>query len=163
MFLEVKNKYEEVISSFEMINNIMDKRFEFISKHKCGSIGEFNKRYKDKLPRIVCIVDELADFMLQDKDKSFEALICSIAAKSRAAGIHLILATQRPSVDVITGLIKANFSTRVCFKVSSYVDSRVVLDYKGAENLLSRGDGILSGYYDKVVRFQSAYADASMV
>ena len=163
MFMEVKNKYEEVISSFELIKDIMDKRFKFISKHKCGSISEFNKKYKDKLPRIICVVDELADFMLQDRDKSFEQLICAIAAKSRAAGIHLVLATQRPSVDVITGLIKANFPVRVCFKVSSHIDSRVVLDYKGAEDLLPRGDGILSGYHNKIVRFQSAYANASMI
>ena len=80
--------------------------------------------------------------MIKDKKSSkLENLICSIAAKSRAAGISLILATQRPSIDVITGLIKANFPARVCFRVSSSVDSRVVLDHNGAENLLY-GEGL---------------------
>ncbi len=164
VFIDVKNRYDEIILSFERIAQLMEHRFMFLSENGYKSVADYNNANNLSIPRIICIVDELADLMLQDKkNKVFERLICSIAAKSRAAGIHLILSTQRPSVDVLTGLIKANFPTRVCFKVSSYIDSRVVLDYKGAENLMSKGDGILSGYNDKPVRFQSAFTDPTRI
>lgn len=105
----------------------------------------------------VLIIDEVSDLMLQqDKTKEFEMLLTKIAQKARAANIFIILATQRPSADIITGLIKANFPARVACKVSSKIDSRVILDMHGAENLNGKGDAIIRSSAHDYVRFQVA-------
>lgn len=123
----------------------MERRFEVLGLARVKNIDEFNQSPDvlngkvEKMPFIVIIVDELADLMMTGK-KEVEEKVCRLAQKSRAAGIHLILATQRPSVDVITGLIKSNFPSRVAFAVTSAVDSMTILDRVGAEKLLGKGD-----------------------
>jgi S-DNA-T family DNA segregation ATPase FtsK/SpoIIIE len=106
-----------------------------IDPAKDGSDAEL----PEKLPYIVIVVDEFADLMMQ-QGKDVEASVARLAQKARAAGMHVILATQRPSVDVITGMIKANFPTRIAFRVAQKVDSRTILDEQGAEHLLGKGD-----------------------
>jgi S-DNA-T family DNA segregation ATPase FtsK/SpoIIIE len=124
---------------FEMTKE-MDSRYERFAKAGVRKIEEYNAKYPDeKLPYVVIIIDELADLMLVAPAK-VETTIMRIAQLARATGIHLIVATQRPSVDVITGLIKANIPSRIAFAVSSQVDSRTILDMAGAERLLGRGD-----------------------
>ncbi len=117
----------------------MERRYKLLEVAKVKSFDSYNEVSEDKLPYIVIIVDELADLMMV-ASKDVEASIARLAQMARAAGMHLILATQRPSVDVLTGLIKANFPTRISFKVSSKVDSRTILDTSGAEHLLGLGD-----------------------
>ena len=141
----------------------MDRRYELFAHTGVRDIGRFNelaekhKQYADKLPYIVIVIDELADLMMMSPADVEEA-ICRIAQKARACGIHLIIATQRPSVDVITGLIKANIPTRIAFSVSSQVDSRTIIDMSGAEKLLGRGDMLfLENGSSKPVRLQGTF------
>ena len=118
----------------------MDSRYERFAKAGVRKIEEYNAKYPDeKLPFIVIVIDELADLMMIAPAK-VEMTICRLAQLARATGIHLVVATQRPSVDVITGIIKANIPSRIAFAVSSQVDSRTILDMVGAERLLGRGD-----------------------
>jgi S-DNA-T family DNA segregation ATPase FtsK/SpoIIIE len=121
----------------------MEKRYRQLAEASVRNIEEYNAKQKEaenRLPYIVIFVDELADMMMAATSSKTELLITRLAQMSRAVGIHLILATQRPSVDVITGLIKANFPARIAFQVSSKVDSRTIIDANGAEKLLGRGD-----------------------
>jgi len=123
----------------------MERRYALFAKNHVVNINEFNKSdivksgAEQKLPFIVVVVDELADLMLEAK-REIEDRIAKLAAKARAAGIHLVLATQRPSVDVITGTVKANLPSRVAFALTNYMDSKTVLDGGGAEKLLGKGD-----------------------
>ena len=120
----------------------MERRYSTLKPLNVRNLEEYNVKVspKDRMPVIVIIIDELADLMMSGNKKEVESAITRIAQKARAVGLHMILATQRPSVDVITGLIKANVPSRVAFTVAAQVDSRTVLDTIGAEDLLGRGD-----------------------
>jgi S-DNA-T family DNA segregation ATPase FtsK/SpoIIIE len=133
----------------------MERRYALLAGAGSKNIQSYNAKAKaDKLPFIVVVVDELADLMVQDK-KAIEPLLVRLGQKARAAGIHVVAATQRPSVDVVTGLIKSNFPARLAFRVAQAVDSRVVLDETGAETLLGKGDALLKeGGADDAVRVQ---------
>ncbi|AQQ52780.1 DNA translocase FtsK [Planococcus lenghuensis] len=141
----------------------MERRYQLFAHAGVRDIGRFNKLVEEKgdyvqrLPYIMIVIDELADLMMM-APAEVEDAICRIAQKARACGIHLIVATQRPSVDVITGLIKANIPTRIAFTVSSQVDSRTILDAQGAERLLGRGDMLYLGNgMSAPVRLQGTY------
>jgi S-DNA-T family DNA segregation ATPase FtsK/SpoIIIE len=117
----------------------MERRYALFEEYSVRNLESFNEQFEEKLPYIVVIIDELADLMVVSS-KEVETLLTRLAQMARAAGIHLLVATQRPSVDVITGLIKANFPARISFQVTSKVDSRTILDVQGAERLLGSGD-----------------------
>ena len=136
----------------------MEKRYSIFAKHGVRDIKSFNRRYpEEKIPLVVIVIDELADLMMVSP-KDVEDAICRILQKARAAGIHMILATQRPSVNVITGIIKANLPSRISFAVSSQVDSRTILDRGGAETLLGKGDMLFSPQgAPKPIRVQGAF------
>ncbi|NBW99395.1 DUF87 domain-containing protein [bacterium] len=124
----------------------MERRYGLIAATGSKNLDSYNekqKRPEDKLPFIVIVVDELADVMMSGGEQ-VEIAITRLAQKARAAGIHLVIATQRPSTDVITGLIKANIPSRLAFKVPSGIDSRTVLDTSGAEELIGRGDCLMT-------------------
>lgn len=119
----------------------MERRYGILKDKRVKNMDEYNKKIiGDKMFRVVIVIDELADLMMSGNKKEAETCITRIAQKARAVGMHLILATQRPSVNVITGLIKANIPTRIAFGVVSEIDSRTILGRKGAEDLVGKGD-----------------------
>ncbi len=131
---------EKVISALKWSVAEMERRLKTMSDANAGNIDEYNDAMKESsMPYIVIVIDELSDLMMMAA-RDVEALVVRLAQKSRAAGIHLVLATQRPSVNVITGLIKANIPARIAFAVNSHVDSKTILDQAGAEKLLGTGD-----------------------
>ena len=140
----------------KMVNE-MEERYELFAQKNVRNIKSYNNISDEKLPYIVVIVDELADLMMIASNQ-VETSIARLAQMARAAGIHLIIATQRPSTDVITGLIKSNIPTRISFAVSSSIDSRTILDQTGAEQLLGKGDMLLSTQANNnLIRIQGAY------
>ncbi len=137
----------------------MDRRYDLLAQVGARNIQSYNSKVseKEKLPYLVLVVDELADLMMQAAAE-IETSICRLAQLARATGIHLVIATQRPSVDVVTGLIKANIGSRIAFAVSSQVDSRTILDMNGAERLIGRGDLLfLPMDASKPIRVQGCY------
>lgn len=152
-------------ASLKWVTKEMDERYERLAAAGARNIEQYNKKaekaqdYANKMPYIVVIIDELADLMMVSSSE-VQDYIVRITQKARAAGIHLLIATQRPSVDVVTGLIKNNIPTRVAFMVSSQVDSRTILDHSGAERLLGRGDMLFLGNgKSNPVRLQGAFID----
>jgi S-DNA-T family DNA segregation ATPase FtsK/SpoIIIE len=139
----VVTQMDKVVGVLQWAQREMDRRYQLFADNTVRNIQRFNEKMDavglKKLPYIVLVIDELADLMIVAPE-DVEDSICRLAQLARAAGIHLIIATQRPSVDVVTGLIKANFPARVAFAMSSQVDSRTILDTVGAEKLLGRGD-----------------------
>ena len=141
----------------------MERRYSLLDSQGVRDMGSYNRRVRDRrlaterLPYIVVVVDEFADLMATS-GKELEGIVARLAAMSRAVGIHLVLATQRPSVDVITGLIKANFPSRIAFMVAGKTDSRIIIDAMGAEKLLGRGDMLFTSAWDPFPsRMQGAF------
>ncbi len=134
----------------------MNSRYKLMSKVGVRNIDGYNSKHKLKMPYIVVVVDEMSDLMLV-AGKEIENYIQKLSQMARAAGIHIIMATQRPSVDVITGTIKANFPTRISFQVSSKIDSRTILGEQGAEQLLGKGDMLFMSSANKIVRIHGPY------
>ncbi len=153
---------DEVVACLRWVVREMDNRFTLFAKHKVRNIDMYNEKMDkadgdNTMPYIVVLIDELADLMLAAPDET-EKLLTRLAQMARATGIHLVIATQRPSVDVVTGLIKANFPSRISFAVTSSVDSRVVLDTIGAEKLLGRGDMLyMASDSSKLLRLQGCF------
>jgi len=143
LYGRVEVDLERVVKVLRWVALEMDKRYRLFADATARNLDDYNRMMKKegrpKIPRIAVLVDELADLMMLAPDE-VERTICRIAQMARATGIHLVLATQRPSVDVVTGLIKANFPARISFATVSQTDSRVILDRPGAETLLGNGD-----------------------
>ena len=140
----------------------MNSRYKLMSKVGVRNIDGYNAKHKLKMPYIVVVVDEMSDLMLV-AGKEIENYIQKLSQMARAAGIHIIMATQRPSVDVITGTIKANFPTRVSFQVSSKIDSRTILGEQGAEQLLGKGDMLFMSSANRIVRIHGPYVSENEI
>lgn len=164
LLTEVITNPKKASTALKWLVREMERRYQLMDKYNSRDISRYNVKVADsgdpeaeKMPYIVLIVDELADLMMVAA-KDVEESIARLAQKARAVGIHLILATQRPSVDVITGVIKANFPSRVAFQVASKIDSRTILDQNGADQLLGKGDLLFSfAGSSSLVRVQGAY------
>ncbi len=154
----------KAVNALQWAVDEMERRFNLISEARVRNIGEYNQMddvksgKKKKMPYLVIIFDEFADFMVEHKNE-IESKIQRLAQKARAAGIHLILATQRPSTDVVTGTIKANFPARIAFKVASRVDGEVILGSTGAEKLLGWGDMLYKPADSAPARLQGCFID----
>lgn len=158
---------EKALQAFRWAVAEMGRRLRRFSETRVRNIDEFNEkqtREEDMLPRIVIVIDELADLMMRQFRRDTETMITRIAQMARAVGMHLVIATQRPSVDVITGLIKANVPTRIAFRTVSAVDSRTIIDSIGAEDLLGKGDMLyLTATTPKPLRIQGIYVSTKEV
>ncbi len=159
---KVETDLERIAGVLRWCTQEMDRRYRLLEENRARDLEAYNRkarrrRDKERLPRLVVILDELADLMMLTPDQTERTLV-RLAQMARATGIHLVVATQRPSTDIVTGLIKANFPARISFAVASSVDSRVILDTTGAETLLGRGDMLfLSPEASSPVRVQGAF------
>ena len=167
MFNSIVTDFNKVIPTLTWLVNEMERRYKVFQEKQVRDIDEYNdsidRETAEPMPRIVLIVDELADLMSMMKT-DLEDRILRITQKSRAAGINLIVATQRPSVNIITGVIKANLPSRIAFRVISYVDSKTILDEQGAEKLLGMGDLLYKGpNMEKPIRAQGAFVSSNEV
>ena len=154
---------DDTINALKWTVREMERRLDVLSKVGARNIDGYNAKSEERMPKIVVVIDELADLM-SSSGREVEATIVRIAQMARAVGIHLVLATQRPSVDVITGLIKANVPGRIAFAVASQTDSRTILDMAGAEKLLGRGDMLFTwAELAKPKRIQGAYASSEEI
>jgi DNA segregation ATPase FtsK/SpoIIIE, S-DNA-T family len=162
---------ERVVPTLRWVLKEMDSRYRRFANAGARNIDDYNRRTRKNdgtadaypIPYITVLIDELADVMMQAPDEA-ERVICRLAQMARATGIHLIIATQRPSVDVVTGLIKANFPARIAFAVASAIDSRVILDMPGAERLLGRGDMLfMPPDVSQPLRLQGAFVSDSEI
>ena len=140
----------------------MESRYKLMTKEGVRNIDGYNYKHKLLMPYIVVIVDEMSDLMLV-AGKEIENYVQKLSQMARAAGIHIIMATQRPSVDVITGTIKANFPTRISFQVASKIDSRTIIDEQGAEQLLGKGDMLYKSSANKIVRIHAPYVSENEI
>ena len=162
---------KQVINTLNSLCIEMDRRYDMLKNAMCRNIKEYNVKFKERrlnphdghayLPYVVLVIDEFAD-LIMTAGKEVETPIARLAQLARAIGIHLIIATQRPSVNVITGLIKANFPARIAFRVTSKVDSRTILDSGGADQLIGRGD-MLFTQGNNLIRLQCAFVDTPEV
>ncbi|RMF05839.1 MAG: DNA translocase FtsK [Chloroflexi bacterium] len=163
----VVTELEKAVGVLSWATREMDRRYKLFSKERVRNLDAFNEKMlkegRETLPFIVIIIDELADLMMMAPDE-VERTIARLAQMARATGLHLIIATQRPSVDVVTGLIKANFPARIAFAVTSQIDSRVILDSPGAERLLGKGDMLyMASDSSKLQRLQGVFvSDAEL-
>ncbi len=157
LYCPVITETTEAIQILAHLTEKMDERYEIFSENLCKNIKDYNNQASKPMPYIVCVIDEFADLMATNPD--VEKDVMRLAQKARAAGIHLILATQRPSVDVVTGVLKANFPTRLAYKVASNADSRTILDEPGAENLIGRGDCLFLSSAGELMRLHGAYIE----
>jgi len=140
----------------------MESRYKLMTSVGVKNIDSYNSKHKKHMPYIVVVVDEMSDLMLV-AGKEIENYIQRLSQMARAAGIHIIMATQRPSVDVITGTIKANFPTRISFQVSSKIDSRTILGEQGAEQLLGKGDMLFMSSANRIIRIHGPYVSESEI
>ena len=147
---------KKATSALSWVVKEMENRYKKMTEIGVRNIDGFNSKFKEKMPYIVVIVDEMSDLMLV-AGKEIENYIQKLSQMARAAGIHIIMATQRPSVDVITGTIKANFPTRISFQVSSKIDSRTILGEQGAEQLLGKGDMLFMSSANRIIRIHGPY------
>jgi len=156
MLFPVVTDNDRAADALDYLVNEMENRYRMLQDKTCKNIGDYNDR-GGRMPYIVCVIDEFADLILTNK--GVEKSIMLLAQKARAAGIHIIISTQRPSVNIVTGALKANLPTRLSYKVASMTDSRTILDMPGAEDLIGRGDSLFLAPDGVLQRIHGAYID----